>query len=212
MGYSLYSSRCLNAFSLFLILGGIVPANGLLGHIQLQNMSFSYPARADASIFNNVNLDIPAGAVLAIVGPSGSGKSTLGSLLLRYYDPTSGSISIDGISISKLDPHWLRQQIGTVSQEPTLFSCSIKDNILYGAPNPEQVSHERLEEVAKEANAFDFIMKFPQRFDTVVGERGVMLSGGQRQRIAIARALIKVCSMLIVYLKVSYLHMIKYII
>jgi ATP-binding cassette subfamily B (MDR/TAP) protein 10 len=173
--------------------GGIVPARGMSGHITFQNVSFSYPSRVDAPIFKNINLDIPAGTVLAIVGQSGSGKSTLGSLLLRFYDPTSGAISIDGINVSQLDPHWLRQQIGTVSQEPILFSCSIKDNILYGAANPEKVTPQRLDEVAMEANAFDFIMRFPQQFDTVVGERGVMLSGGQRQRIAIARALIKVC-------------------
>jgi ATP-binding cassette subfamily B (MDR/TAP) protein 10 len=139
-----------------------------------------------------VNLDIPAGSILAIVGASGSGKSTVVSLLVRYYDPTSGQITIDGMNISDLDPHWLRQQIGTVSQEPILFSCSIKENILYGAVNQDKITEERLHEVAREANALEFIMRFPQRFDTVVGERGIMLSGGQRQRIAIARALIKV--------------------
>ncbi len=149
------------------------------GHVLLKNVSFCYPTRPDAMIFSNVNLDIPAGSVVAIVGSSGSGKSTLGSLLLRYYDPTNGSITIDGLSVSQIDPHWLRQQIGTVSQEPILFSSSIKDNIMYGAVLPESVTDEMIHEVAREANAFDFIMKFPQRFDTMVGERGVMLSGGQ---------------------------------
>lgn len=187
----------------------------------LKNVSFCYPNRPDAMIFNNVNLDIPAGSVQAICGSSGSGKSTLGSLILRFYDPTTGTIRIDGLDISQLDPRWLRLQIGTVSQEPILFSCSIKENILYGAVNPELVTDEEIHEVAKEANAYDFIMKFPQRFDTLVGERGIMLSGGQvgcsshslnyyifvksygvfniliddyflqRQRIAIARALMK---------------------
>ncbi|OXA59539.1 ATP-binding cassette sub-family B member 10, mitochondrial [Folsomia candida] len=170
--------------------GGIVMKE-LEGNIKFTNVSFAYQTRADAPIFSNVNLSIPAGSILAIVGASGSGKSTLGSLLLRYYDPTSGVISIDGTNISDLDPHFLRQQIGTVSQEPILFSCSIRDNILYGAMHPEEVSEERIHEVAQEANALDFILKFPQKFDTVVGERGIMLSGGQRQRIAIARALIK---------------------
>jgi len=115
--------------------------------------------------------------MVAIVGSSGSGKSSLASLLLRFYDPCLGSIKIDGRDISTLDPHWLRQQIGTVNQEPTLFSCSIRDNILYGTVNPEDMTDERMEEVSKEANAFDFISKFPNRFDTLVGERGIMLSG-----------------------------------
>jgi ATP-binding cassette subfamily B (MDR/TAP) protein 10 len=171
--------------------GGMVPVNGMKGHIQLQNASFAYPTRADTLIFDKVNLDIPAGSVMAIVGQSGSGKSTLGSLLLRFYDPTAGKILIDGLDISNIDPYWLRQQIGTVSQEPILFSCSIKENILYGATNTESITDEQIHEVAREANAYDFIMKFPQQFDTLVGERGIMLSGGQRQRIAIARALMK---------------------
>ncbi|CAL8111742.1 unnamed protein product [Orchesella dallaii] len=171
--------------------GGVIPKKELLGNILLKNISFSYPTRPDALIFDNVNLDIPAGSIVAIVGSSGSGKSTLGCLLLRFYDPTSGMITVDGMSVSQIDPHWLRQQIGTVSQEPILFSSSIKDNILYGAINPQSIPEERVLEVAKEANALDFILKFPQGFDTLVGERGVMLSGGQRQRIAIARALMK---------------------
>jgi len=174
------------------LLGGVIPSKELLGNIRFEDISFRYPTRPDAPIFDNVNLDIPAGSILAVVGSSGSGKSTLASLLVRYYDPTSGVITIDGMNISQLDPHWLRQQIGTVSQEPILFSCSIKENILYGAVNQEGLTEERIHEIAREANALEFIMRFPQRFDTVVGERGVMLSGGQRQRIAIARALIKV--------------------
>jgi len=111
---------------------------------------------------------------------SGSGKSTLGSLILRFYDPLSGSVLVDGVDIRKLDPYWLRHQIGTVSQEPILFSSSIKDNIAYGAEVPEMVTDERIRQVAKEANALEFIEKFPSRFETLVGERGVMLSGGQR--------------------------------
>lgn len=168
--------------------------------------------RPEALIMKDVVLDIESGTMMAIVGSSGSGKSSFVSLLLRFYDPCSGSIKIDGIDITVLDPHWLRQQIGTVSQEPALFSCSIRDNILYGAIKPEDMTDERVEEVAKEANAFEFISKFPKGLDTLVGERGIMLSGtnwvvelnwlhyvilillgGQKQRIAIARALIKVC-------------------
>jgi ATP-binding cassette subfamily B (MDR/TAP) protein 10 len=171
--------------------GGLRPTKEIEGFIQFSDLSFSYPTRPEISIFKGVNLDIPAGSMLAVVGPSGCGKSTLGILLLRFYDPTSGCVKIDGINIADLDPQWLRQQIGTVNQEPILFSCSIRDNILYGSTNPSEVDEEEIHQVAKEANAYDFIMAFPENFETLVGERGIMLSGGQRQRIAIARALIK---------------------
>ncbi|CAG7786584.1 unnamed protein product, partial [Allacma fusca] len=171
--------------------GGLRPTKEIEGFIQFSNLSFAYPSRMEAPIFNGVNLDVPEGTVLAVVGPSGCGKSTLGILLLRFYDPTGGCVKIDGINIADLDPQWLRQQIGTVNQEPILFSSSIRDNILYGSTNPTEVTEEELHQVAKEANAYDFIMGFPQNFETLVGERGIMLSGGQRQRIAIARALIK---------------------
>lgn len=128
---------------------------------------------------------------MAVVGGSGSGKTTLASLLLRLYDPDQGHISIDGHNIKDLNPTWLRTQIGTVSQEPILFSSSIRDNIAYGAEDPDQVSIKEIEQAAKEANAHDFIMQFPDGYDTLVGERGVMLSGGQKQRVAIARAILK---------------------
>ena len=143
----------------------------------MSHLSFYYPTRPDVTIFNDVDLDIPAGSVLAVVGPSGCGKSTLGTLLLRFYDPTGGAIKVDGIDITKLDPQWLRKQIGTVNQEPILFSCSIKDNILYGSPNPDEIDDEEIYRVAQEANAYDFIMQFPEKFDTLVGERGIMVSG-----------------------------------
>merc|ERR1711972_1303458 len=170
--------------------GGIVPVNPK-GQIRFDNVSFAYPTRPDQDILKSLNLDIPPKTVVAIVGPSGSGKSTIGSLLLRLYSPNSGSVSLDGQDIGSLDPNFLRTYIGTVSQEPVLFSSSIRDNILYGAPNPEKVSQEDLERAAKEANAHNFIMAFPEGYDTLVGERGVMLSGGQKQRVAIARAIIK---------------------
>merc|ERR1719220_1778703 len=170
--------------------GGIVPVNPK-GQIRFENVSFAYPTRPDQEILKSLNLDIPPKTVVAIVGPSGSGKSTIGSLLLRLYSPNSGSVSLDGQEIGSLDPNFLRTYIGTVSQEPVLFSSSIRDNILYGAPNPEKVSQEDLERAAKEANAHNFIMAFPEGYDTLVGERGVMLSGGQKQRVAIARAIIK---------------------
>jgi len=120
-----------------------------------------------------------------------AGKSTLGALLLRLYDPEDGAVYLDGHNIRDLDPSWVRKHIGTVSQEPVLFSTSIKDNILYGADDPSKVTEDELIQVAKEANVYEFVQKLPDGFDTVVGERGVMLSGGQKQRVAIARALIK---------------------
>ncbi|XP_063287127.1 ATP-binding cassette sub-family B member 10, mitochondrial [Pelobates fuscus] len=161
------------------------------GSLEFRNVCFTYPSRPNASVFSGLNLSIPSGTVTAVVGPSGSGKSTLVSLLLRLYDPSSGSIYIDGHDVRQLNPLWLRTKIGTVSQEPILFSCSIFENIAYGAEDPNLVTKEDIRHVAKIANALDFIESFPNGFDTLVGEKGVLLSGGQKQRIAIARALLK---------------------
>ncbi|KAJ8920066.1 hypothetical protein NQ315_011720 [Exocentrus adspersus] len=170
---------------------GSVPLSHPEGRIEFKNIKFCYPSRPDVHIFNDLNLDIQPGQTVAVVGPSGSGKSTLAALLLRLYDPVDGAIYLDGQNIVDINPAWLKQQIGTVSQEPILFSCSIKDNILYGANDPEQVPEEELVQVSKEANVYEFVQQLPDGFDTVVGERGVMLSGGQKQRVAIARALVK---------------------
>lgn len=161
------------------------------GTLEFCDVHFMYPSRPDASIFSGLDLSIPSGSVLAVVGPSGSGKSTLVSLLLRLYDPNSGSIFIDGQDVRQLNPLWLRSKIGTVSQEPVLFSCSISENIAYGADDPSSVTKEEIRHVAEIANALSFVENFPSGFDTVVGEKGVLLSGGQKQRIAIARALLK---------------------
>uniref|UniRef100_A0A8C6V1I5 ATP-binding cassette sub-family B member 10, mitochondrial n=1 Tax=Neogobius melanostomus TaxID=47308 RepID=A0A8C6V1I5_9GOBI len=163
----------------------------LRGRLEFSDVCFAYPTRKEAPIFQNLNLLVPAGSVMAVVGPSGSGKSTLVSLLLRLYDPNTGLITIDGHDIRDLNPYWLRSNIGTVSQEPVLFSCSIRDNIAYGVLDPNAVTTEEIHRVARAANAYDFIQAFPSGFDTVVGEKGVLLSGGQKQRIAIARALLK---------------------
>jgi len=165
-------------------------AANLKGDIEFRDVTFSYPSRNDVTVLKNLNLRVPCDRVTAVVGGSGSGKSTLASLILRLYDPDTGSITVDGNDIRNLDPSWLRRQIGTVSQEPTLFSTSIRDNIAYGASDPSKVSQDDLEKAAKEANAHDFIMDFPEGYDTLVGERGVMLSGGQKQRVAIARAIL----------------------
>ncbi|XP_005320479.2 ATP-binding cassette sub-family B member 10, mitochondrial [Ictidomys tridecemlineatus] len=161
------------------------------GALQFKNVHFAYPARPEVPIFQDFSLSIPAGSVTALVGPSGSGKSTVVSLLLRLYDPLSGAVLLDGNDIRQLNPAWLRSKIGTVSQEPVLFSCSIAENIAYGADCPSSVTAEQVERAAEAANAAAFIRKFPRGFHTVVGEKGVLLSGGQKQRIAIARALLK---------------------
>ncbi|XP_063927560.1 ATP-binding cassette sub-family B member 10, mitochondrial isoform X1 [Zophobas morio] len=171
--------------------GGTIPIATPEGHIQFKDIQFSYPARDDVQIFENFQLEIQPGKMVAVVGPSGSGKSTLAALLLRLYDPGRGQVFLDGQDVKDLDPSWLRRHIGTVSQEPVLFSCSIRDNILYGADDPSKVTEDDLMKVAKEANVYEFVQQLPEGFDTMVGERGVMLSGGQKQRIAIARALIK---------------------
>ncbi|XP_015241955.1 PREDICTED: ATP-binding cassette sub-family B member 10, mitochondrial [Cyprinodon variegatus] len=171
--------------------GQVLVPDQLKGQLEFCDVSFAYPTRKEAPIFQNLNLRVPAGTIMAVVGPSGSGKSSLVSLLLRLYDPDNGIITIDGRDIRDLNPNWLRNHIGTVSQEPVLFSCSIRDNIAYGAMDPQAVTAEDIYNAARVANAYDFIQAFPKGFDTVVGEKGVLLSGGQKQRIAIARALLK---------------------
>ncbi|KAI4874632.1 hypothetical protein NFI96_031128 [Prochilodus magdalenae] len=171
---------------------GLVPrSEQLTGALKFHNVSFAYPTRKDAPIFKDLSLSVPAGSVMAVVGPSGSGKSTLVSLLLRLYDPDSGMVTVDDHNIRDLNPYWLRSHIGTVSQEPVLFSCSIAENIAYGATDPSKVTAQDILRAAQIANAHEFIHSFPKGFDTVVGEKGVLLSGGQKQRIAIARALLK---------------------
>ncbi|XP_070709563.1 ATP-binding cassette sub-family B member 10, mitochondrial [Pempheris klunzingeri] len=171
--------------------GLVLPVDQLKGRLEFCDVSFAYPTRKESPIFQNLSLLVPAGTVMAVVGPSGSGKSTLVSLLLRLYDADAGVVSVDGHDIRDLNPYWLRSHIGTVSQEPVLFSCSIRDNIAYGAMNPDAVTTEDIYTAAREANAYNFIQTFPKGFDTVVGEKGVLLSGGQKQRIAIARALLR---------------------
>ncbi|KAF5737527.1 ABC transporter family protein [Tripterygium wilfordii] len=158
------------------------------GLVELKNVDFSYPSRPEVRILNNFNLTVAAGKTIALVGSSGSGKSTVVSLIERFYDPTSGEVLLDGHDIKNLKLRWLRQQIGLVSQEPALFATTIKENILLGRPDADQVE---IEEAARVTNAHSFIIKLPEGFDTQVGERGLQLSGGQKQRIAIARAMLK---------------------
>eukprot|EP00604_Paraphysomonas_vestita_P002962 CAMPEP_0174820940 /NCGR_PEP_ID=MMETSP1107-20130205/5094_1 /TAXON_ID=36770 /ORGANISM="Paraphysomonas vestita, Strain GFlagA" /LENGTH=1282 /DNA_ID=CAMNT_0016037263 /DNA_START=383 /DNA_END=4231 /DNA_ORIENTATION=+ len=177
---------------------GTIPDKPLIGNIEVNNISFSYPSRPDYQVCKDLNLSIKSGEVVAFCGSSGSGKSTLASLLLRFYDPQSGRITVDDYNIQALNTRWLRSQIGYVGQEPCLFSGSIYDNIADGIDweitksvrTPEK-EKERVIAAAKLANAHDFIMKFPDGYDTDVGSNGVSLSGGQKQRIAIARAIVK---------------------
>ncbi|KAL6193548.1 hypothetical protein ACLB2K_034632 [Fragaria x ananassa] len=163
-------------------------AEEIRGDIELRDVYFSYPARPDEQIFTGFSLSIPSGATAALVGQSGSGKSTVISLIERFYDPQAGEILIDGINLKEFQLKWIREKIGLVSQEPVLFSGSIKDNIAYGK---DGATIEEMRAAAELANAAKFIDKLPQGLDTMVGEHGTQLSGGQKQRVAIARAILK---------------------
>ncbi|KAL6762783.1 MDR-like ABC transporter [Haematococcus lacustris] len=164
------------------------PPMAVQGHVQFDHVTFVYPSRPSVIVYKDLCLDIPAGKVCGLVGESGSGKSTVVSLLERFYDPTSGRILLDGQELPLYNIKWLRQQLGLVSQEPTLFAGSIADNIRYGCP---EAGIEEVEAAAAAANAAEFIAALPERLNTLVGERGIQLSGGQKQRIAIARAVLK---------------------
>lgn len=158
------------------------------GSIVLDNLSFSYPSRPEVMVLKGLNTIIPNKKTTALVGPSGAGKSTLISLLLRLYEPNSGDILFDCAPGSKIPLTTLRSQIALVPQDIFLFGETIRENIAYGKVN---ASEDEIIEAARMANAYDFIINFPDGFDTIVGERGTQLSGGQRQRIAIARAVLK---------------------
>ncbi|KAI9206111.1 P-loop containing nucleoside triphosphate hydrolase protein [Polychytrium aggregatum] len=158
------------------------------GEIEFVNVEFRYPTRPQHPVLHNFSLKVPVGKIVALCGQSGSGKSTIGQLIERFYEADAGSILIDGVDIRKLDPSWLRNNIGYISQEPILFASTIYENIRYGRPG---ATREEVEAAARQANAATFIESFPDGYGTVVGERGVTLSGGQKQRIAIARALLK---------------------
>lgn len=155
------------------------------GHIKFHNVSFAY--NTGETILKNINLEIKPGQKIGVVGPSGAGKTTLVKLILRFYDVTSGKITIDGYDIRKVKQRSLRRQIGIVLQEPFLFKGSIAENIAYGNP---RVPPEKIIEAAKAANIHDFVISLPEAYDTDVGERGHRLSGGEKQRVSIARALI----------------------
>jgi ATP-binding cassette subfamily B protein len=164
------------------------PEIKLTGDIEFRNVSFIYPSRQDFQVLEELNFHIKAGEKVALVGQSGSGKSTIINLLMRFYPLTQGKILVDNGMISDLNLTAYRNNLGVVPQEVILFGGSIKENIRYGKPD---ASDAEIMEAARKANAFEFIESFPEKFETVVGERGVKLSGGQRQRIAIARAILK---------------------
>jgi len=162
-----------------------VPAQG---SVRFDGVSFRYPLRPEASALDDITLDVAPGETVALVGPSGAGKSTVFQLLLRFYDPQSGSIAVDGVDLTKADPEDVRRRIAFVPQDTVVFGTSVRENIAYGRPDATAAD---IEAAAKAAHAHEFIVQMPDGYDTELGERGVTLSGGQRQRLAIARALLR---------------------
>ncbi len=160
----------------------------LKGDVNFDNVNFSYPSRKDVTVLKQVNINIKAGSKVALVGQSGSGKSTLVQLLMRFYDLTSGTITVDGVDIQSYNVNNYRAAIGVVPQDVILFGGTIRENILYGKPD---ATEDEIIKAAEQSNSLEFINGFPEKFETIVGDRGVKLSGGQKQRIAIARALLK---------------------
>ncbi|TDH27301.1 ATP-binding cassette domain-containing protein [Segetibacter sp. 3557_3] len=166
----------------------VSPEYKLSGSVTFENVAFSYPGRKDIAVLNRISLNAENGEQIAIVGPSGAGKSTLASLLLRFYEPDSGRILFDGRAADSFPLTQLRMQMAFVPQDVILFGGSVKENIAYGKPG---ASDEEVISAAKKAHADEFVSRFPEGYETIVGERGIKLSGGQRQRIAIARAILK---------------------
>ena len=165
-----------------------VLAQPLRGDIVFDDVTFHYPTREDLPALNDFNLRVQPGETVALVGPSGAGKSTVFSLLLRFHDPQSGTIGVDGTAIRNLDPAVLREAIALVPQQPTIFASSARDNIRYGRLD---ATDAEIDAAVRAAHAADFVAALPLGLDTELGERGSRLSGGQQQRIAIARAMLK---------------------
>jgi ATP-binding cassette subfamily B protein len=165
-----------------------VPPNASRGEIAFLGVSFAYPVRRDAPTLHDLSFHVSPGETVAIVGPSGAGKSTIFQLLMRFYDPQSGAILLDGIDIRALRIEDVRRQIALVPQDPVIFGISVAENIAYGA---EGISDPAIRRVALQAGADAFIRALPDGYDTRLGERGMTLSGGQRQRLAIARAIVR---------------------
>src|SRR4029450_11681614 len=172
----------------------IAPPEPPRGEIAFADVGFCYPARPTSPVLGGVSFDVRQGEKLAIVGPSGAGKSTIFHLILRFYDPSSGVITFDGVPLVDADPLELRRRIALVPQDAVVFAASLRDNIRFGRPDASDADVERAAELA---HALEFISLLPHKFDTAVGERGVTLSGGQRQRIAIARAILREAPLLL---------------
>jgi len=163
------------------------PPVAVHGAIELAELRFAYPARPESVALERFSLAVAPGECVALVGPSGAGKSTVFALLLRFYDPQSGRVRIDGMEVSALDPRVLRSLIAVVPQEPVIFAASVLENVRYGRP---QATREEALRACEQAFALEFVERLPQGLDSMLGERGVTLSGGQRQRLSIARALL----------------------
>jgi len=160
----------------------------LQGQIQFDDVVFHYPQRPDQAALDHFSLEVAPGETVALVGPSGAGKSTVLQMLLRFHDPRSGSVCVDGVDVRLLDPATLRNELALVPQQPTLFAASARDNIRYGRL---EATDEEVDAAARAAEADEFLRALPEGYDSELGERGARLSGGQQQRVAIARALLK---------------------
>ena len=164
------------------------------GAVTFRDVRFSYPARPLARVLDGLSFSVKPGEKLAVVGPSGAGKSTIFHLILRFYDPQTGTVSFDGVDVTQADPADLRARIALVPQDPVVFATSVRENIRFGRPD---ASDEEITRAAEAASAAEFIARLPQGYDTQLGERGITLSGGQRQRIAIARAILREAPLLL---------------
>ncbi|HET9689373.1 MAG TPA: ATP-binding cassette domain-containing protein, partial [Pseudolabrys sp.] len=164
------------------------------GEVAFRDVDFAYPGRPNLQVLDHVSFRVAPGEKLALVGPSGSGKSTIFHLIQRFYDPSSGAISFDGIRLTEVDPEALRERVALVPQDAVVFGASVRENIQFGRPD---ATDQEIEKAAEAAHAAEFIRRLPKGYDTPVGERGVTLSGGQRQRIAIARAILRKAPLLL---------------
>jgi ATP-binding cassette subfamily B protein len=168
--------------------------NPAAGAVEFSAVSFAYPGRPNVPVLDKLSFRVAPGEKLALVGPSGAGKSTVFQLILRFYDPVSGSINFDGVRLTEVDPAALRSRIALVPQDAIVFGASVRENIQFGRPD---ASSAEIEKAAEAAHAAEFIRRLPLGYETAVGERGVTLSGGQRQRIAIARAILRKAPLLL---------------